>query len=799
MWGRSNRRLTEDNLEILKDTPHELRLSSPTTRLAVANPQTHSTRYPVAGKTQSEACLLHGCANPTTGTTSKSALVIALPPESHPKETQGFPHPQRYCNCSERTILYKAEQDHAPPVKYTINFDTDTRFLASASAPALANNSGSASGKADSKDSGIHTQTSQPKSDPIPTKSATATTASASTSRGGNGHGLGLGNIVGGVVGEVASSGGKVLEGVASGAVYAVDDLTSVAGDALAVATAVVGGAAIFATSLVGDAVGDVTSLAGVATSLVGHEIGDAVTLVGDVVAVGTFLVGDATSLAGAFITAAPSLLRDPIGVVKTIAGDAVSIVEDAGDAAFSLVGDVEGVATSLVRHIVSDVAGVVSDATPIVGDVVHDGTSIVGAITSEVVPILTSVARDVFPPVTRIIGAQPPVLTSIVSTVLGDITREVPSPSPTIILPGNTLSSTTPFSIQTNEPNSVPSNNSPQSPPLTSSPPLPPTFTDAPPAPASSDQPIFQVSISTSAYPRDFQSPSSILASASSATTASVIPTSLVGNNFVKAQSNGDDGSEIGLGLSGNVTGTDSVSYPGVSGGPRGNDGDKPRRRREAARRRHRSSLQHLINDEESVRSASPQNIAEDDASMRESWYTAPSPPSVVEPMAYGDLSGGSTTTSDSENPFWDPSELSSRRSSHSYSHSNSAQTRNDRMVTRIPSFISERSTSTSTSSIAFATPRENSKKESIGPGPWIAALFGIFGASGHYDPKRQSKMSWRSHVKPDLPPLQEKFEDQKDDDLAKNDLLNARWGSPLLTALLNSSPPARQAFATT
>ncbi len=225
-------------------------------------------------------------------------------------------------------------------------------------------------------------------------------------------------------------------------------------------------------------------------------------------------------------------------------------------------------------------------------------------------------------------------------------------------------------------------------------------------------------------------------------------------------------------------------------------------RRRREAARRQHRSSLQRLINDEESVRSASPQTVAEDDASMRESWYTAPSRPSVVEPLPHDGLSRSSSTTSHSENPFWDPSESSSRRSSHSDSDSNSVQTRSDRTATRIPSFISERSTSTSTSSIAFATPRDNNKKESIGPGPWIAALFGIFGASGHYDPRRQSKiskMSRRSHVKVDLPPLQEKSEAQTEDDVAKNNLLNARWGSPLLTALLNSSAPARQAHATT
>ncbi|KAF7433524.1 hypothetical protein PC9H_005480 [Pleurotus ostreatus] len=90
MWGESNRRLTQDNLEILER--HSSRTSSVKSHNMVGSGQSSNSQHtlPTSSKRRDlKRVFSMGALTHTTGTTSKSALVIALPPESHPKETQG--------------------------------------------------------------------------------------------------------------------------------------------------------------------------------------------------------------------------------------------------------------------------------------------------------------------------------------------------------------------------------------------------------------------------------------------------------------------------------------------------------------------------------------------------------------------------------------------------------------------------------------------------------------------------------------------------------------------------------------
>ncbi|KAF9500204.1 hypothetical protein BDN71DRAFT_1502295 [Pleurotus eryngii] len=91
MWGRSNRRLTEDNLEILER--HSSRTSSIKSHNTAGSGKSSNSQHTLPKSSERrdlKRVFSMGALTHTTGTTSKSALVIALPPESHPKETQGF-------------------------------------------------------------------------------------------------------------------------------------------------------------------------------------------------------------------------------------------------------------------------------------------------------------------------------------------------------------------------------------------------------------------------------------------------------------------------------------------------------------------------------------------------------------------------------------------------------------------------------------------------------------------------------------------------------------------------------------
>ncbi|KAJ8515075.1 hypothetical protein ONZ45_g7458 [Pleurotus djamor] len=234
---------------------------------------------------------------------------------------------------------------------------------------------------------------------------------------------------------------------------------------------------------------------------------------------------------------------------------------------------------------------------------------------------------------------------------------------------------------------------------------------------------------------------------------------------------------------------------------------------RRRDARRLNRlsgSSSKPLVEKGTSV-TPSPQQLEEGIVdTTRQSWQSSLSGFSMVQAtnrdyQATARNSGHGITFQD---PFWDPSEggvaqaiTLSRTPSLTHSISSDApstSSSDDGRSTRVRSFISDHSTTTTASSIAIAGPGVN-RKNSIVPGPRLAALFGIFGASGHYAPNRRdtimSKLSRLSRGGDIEHPTQATPEDKRKSTSGKSDtgstrnaILNATWNSPFVVSLFTS-----------
>ncbi len=87
--GRSSK-LTEGNLEMLER--HSSRTSSIRSHNTIGSGKSSNSQHTLptpSRRRDLRRVFSMGALTHTTGTTSKSALVIALPPESHPKQTHG--------------------------------------------------------------------------------------------------------------------------------------------------------------------------------------------------------------------------------------------------------------------------------------------------------------------------------------------------------------------------------------------------------------------------------------------------------------------------------------------------------------------------------------------------------------------------------------------------------------------------------------------------------------------------------------------------------------------------------------